>query len=983
MCRLLGLGTLSGALAIALFCLTFIWLFVERLHNSGVENNNAVRLYKNEVIIAAICALLLSCALSCKLLFGPGWVGMRHDWTPTPFPGQFAAWASGERSGWLQLGMGEPSAYPNDWLILTLIQPFATVLPATALSKCILFTIPACLAFGFYLFSRFSLRAVVPAAAAGAIFSIANPFVLNKLASGQLAYLWALALLPLWFLTYRLARGRYFWPMALTAGLVAAVISSQIQFIVILLLIAFLDLVFWLDRKPREAFLAMLSSFGIIAIAQCATLASSTQVSALNSAATAAAPSIGWIAANSAPIDSTLTLTGYVVPYYENAQKYLGYPHWLSGIISCAVLVLLVWATIFVEPEKKKFFAGMTWLLGGFLASGIYAPGGTFIGLLYEHVRAMQAFRELYHWGAISAFGATSLLVLCVDDFVKLSKTMKMGMGILFLCVFVYGLPAITGNWGNQIQSIPADASLANVYNDFETANPFSRILWLPADQPLRFTGSLYAGLDPMMYSRPYSLGEYVPRRPVAAIITGLRFNNVVGVGDVLRYSGVGNVVLRKNMQSAIPEFSLRQYPIFEKSYAPAANSRGLASLGWPKVFDSDSISIFRSPDVGRIVDTAAAVALVSPSRPLLSLLDEQASPELEMLAKPSVVVLAANDYPASQALFCRQFTDLLKPGAVLQSGDANVAWTSIDGWWFLRDEFDRVWDTSLYTLAQKAVFDSEPVAAGKILMLSYVVSPIGGTMTVAAPGNQIIKLSTRSLSETGLRSIAFRVKEAGPVHIQNIIGQQSLRKFMEIDLPEWKNARRRLDATLASAQKVTFYIEGTANIPIPKTGMYSIDGLTAIDGRRLLGEKMLLTKGNLRVSSALPGGTLVWEKQRILPVDHLRDVKATSDGLSITGWLPPKAGIVVLRMNYAPGWHLFLDGKEADGHGVGDLFGNAWVFQPSSRYRQFFISYEPGEIIRLLHDVSFFILVIIATFTILLFWWFRIPRSQTLKGLK
>ena len=198
-----------------------------------------------EIGIAAIASLLLSLFVSRGILFQAGWVGMRHDWAPVAFPGQIDNWAIGEFYGWNQVGIGVPSSYPNDWLILEIVAKLAHLVPAMAITKCVLFGVLAVAGFAVYLLARHALRLGTLPSAAAAFLMLANPVIFNKMIAGQLAYLSAYALLPLWMYLYVVDfdRPRLNLAARLAAGVVAAVISSQIQYIVFILLIAAIDLV--------------------------------------------------------------------------------------------------------------------------------------------------------------------------------------------------------------------------------------------------------------------------------------------------------------------------------------------------------------------------------------------------------------------------------------------------------------------------------------------------------------------------------------------------------------------------------------------------------------------------------------------------------------------------------------------------------------------------------------------------------------------
>ncbi|MHB8178995.1 MAG: hypothetical protein ACYDFS_02540 [Vulcanimicrobiaceae bacterium] len=903
-------------------------------------------------------AVLLAAAMTWRLLLAHGWIGMRQDWTATPFAGQFASWAAGERAGWLQLGLGERSIYPFDWLLLTVLQPIAAVLPAPVLSKVWLFGVLASSFFGYYWCARASLFLRSPSALGAALFAVLNPVIFNKAASGQLAYMWAYALLPFWFALYRRTRATGRWEWGLLAGLVAALMSSQLQFIAIIGVIVILDALF-LQRESRGSrWPAPLLTGGVILIAQSGTLDTLfLEVGALlNSVGTVG--TISWLSANSAPLRQTLALGGYVVKYRADSWRYIGIAPGIARTIAAAWIVMMALIAVGARRKALVRFSGITWLVGAFLSGGVDVPGGRLIRFAYLHVVALQVFREIYHWAAISAFGATILVAIGIEHCLLRPKLGRIFAAALVFLSVVNMAPALSGNWGGQIQTVELPPSVTEEYAKLAAAHRFERILWLPGDQPMQARGSPFAGTDPMAFSTPFAFWQYVPVPPLSQILAALRAGAPAGLNHLLRYSGVSDIVLRNSIRSRVPDFAYRRYPVFKKTYGRGANIAGVLKLHWRRETKTSTVAAFHAPYRAGIVALASGSALVSPGISVLQYVPYGLSPVTRALHVPiAEAALEGGDIATTEAMTIRRARDLLATEHVLESGNAATAWAPISGWWYYRYDFDEALDTRLVTFAPGARIRLGSVPAGDVIILSYVAAPRGGVLALRLPGGVTRTIRTKDCCVPALRAKAFVSPATGAVVVVNQRGEEALRHVYAVAPSAWRGAVRRIAFTLKNVKSVVLRVVGLENIPILRAGQYRTTGILTIDGHRV-GPAIFLSPGLYRVRARPSGGAL--ERGRLLQPypGSPSDVRASADGLVIQGVIPPHARAIRLRMSFSRAWHLRLNGGGVIHHGVGDIFGNLWTFRESKESRPFQITNTLALDILKLHWASLLVLV-------------------------
>lgn len=856
-----------------------------------------------EISIAALGALFIAISISLGTLESPGYIGMRHDWSIPPFPGQMFAWASAEFTGWYQLGIGFKSPYPNDWILLTFYAAAAHLVGSQALSKGTIVLLVAIAILSMYILLRGASVGRI-GGSCGAIFYAVSPVMFNKMISGQLGFLWGYALLPMWFSAYRVFRIKGSPYAILAASLLAAICSAQLQFIVFIIILIILDAVMFPrdGRPPLIAAAWIVLAMGVIQAGTAIGLAQDGE--ALNTAVSLA-PSYDWIRANSPSLLNAIMLRGYVTPYFETAWRLAPVPSSVGLDLGYVVVLTCVAGAVLSRHRSIGRFAFVLWLFGVIMAAGINAPTFGIIPWLYEHVRPLQMFRELYHWAALGAFGAAVLLGLCVDALIRRGVAFRTVAVVLASMELLYCWPALNGYWSYQLEHVRLSPGLRNTYTRLTREQLPGRTLWLPVDQPMKERGARYAGLDPLGYTLPPSLWEYTLLPPVSQIAESLRTGDLTGVEPLLRYAGVSAIVIRKEFVSELPEYTYRKYPIFKRMYRSGRNEKSVLHLGWKTSWQNSATRVFRPMrSKGGLVGSERGAALLSPDARILASLPLSLSPVFaSRIEKPTGIIAYAGDLDALVIPYLHREHNLLN-GLILASTDAEQSWSPVDNWWFYYNPFTQVYDGTLLSLksGQRLRVDL-PFSSG-VILIGYVVSPRGGNIRLSV--GRVIRIITTKSKAFGLRTLAIRVDPARRLEIINMGGEQLLRRVVFTEKGDYLRAKRHVDALIK-------------NVPY----------------LRIIGAHAA-RRGH---------GNRGWHAN--ISFHH------NATWTAFWGRVPVGTGLLVLREHFDPGWKLTVGrGKQAQ-HVEGDLFDNAWLLSSDDIGDAFRIEYRPARFVSAAHWVA------------------------------
>lgn len=902
------------------------------------------RMFEAFAALAASLGFALLC--SWRILTIPGWIGMRHDWSVAPFPGEVAVWASDTYHGWFQNGTGMPLAYPNDWLILELYSWMTHVVPAMLLSKGTLVAVPFVASLSLYFFARQTVALPIASASIAAFVYAANPVLFNKMVAGQLAYLWGYALLPLWMLLYRIdiAKNTARLAVRLLAGLIAALISSQIQFVVFLTLLMLLDALGARRRLSLDLLESILSTVLLMTLAQLGSIVALYHSLSSLERALSSAPNLDWIRANSATLVQAFELRGYVTHYFSDSFRAIPLLGLLLPLVGAAFLaILMVAAFTALRRQNERVFA-LAWALGAFALSGVNAPFGRLIQSLYAHVLAMQMFREIYHWGVVAAFGAAMLIgVLCGRLVGSRHQVLIVPVAAI---VLLYAAPLLTGNWAGQVQVVRPMPRLDAFYSKLRTTEKNKRIMWLPIDQPISPPDGRYAGLDPMSTTEPPSSWEYVLTPPISTIAIALRSHKMKGLNALLQCSAVNQIVLRKDFRSRVPDFAYHKFPQFRKTYAENADAVGLRALGWPVAVSNTALIAYRAPLSNHIVDTTAGFALVTPQASLLGHMERGLSPEFSTpLRHPGKMLLEKGDLATTVALYAPVSTDELGRAASFKSEDATKSWAPVSAWWFYRYALTDALDGSVISLVGDSGRPQEMtlphIPQDSIVIVAFSSTKHGGVLGVRIGHAPLFLYNTRSKTGTHLRSVVIHTNRGGKIRIFNMRGEQVLRHVTSIRSKDWAIARLRFLRAVAHAGNVSIRTDRTFFDASAKRGFGGRMLALMLNGATAAHEKVNVTPR-----------FIMWGNRASAP-PGIEDVRVSNSGTQFTGTVPGGVHAIVLRTSFSRSWVLHLNQTPHIKHRVGDLSMNAWSFPPSPSPRSFTINYALGSQIAATHSFS------------------------------
>ncbi len=942
-----------------------------------------------ELVTVTGCATVASFLLSWVNLASPGFVGMRHDWFSFAFADQIRLLAAGEWWGWIQMGLGESTAYPNGWVLWSLYGITSFLTPAMFVSKLTLLGVPATLMVSTYLLCRLGLSCSRLSAAVAAVFAGICPVTFNRIVAGQLTYLWAYSLLPLALLCYWRIRSLASWPWMLGTVLCLAAISSQIQFMLIFAVIVVIDLLTRPHRTLRSAFPALATVVATFAFSQGATIFSLLFSGTALQQSIQFAPGTDSIARSGTTFLGGLQLYDYFTRYFEQAQAALSLPGDLMAVAGWLMLLFLAWAAFASPFRQPTTVALILWIAGAYLSTAVNAPYSWWLADVYQHFRFMQLFREPYHWSALSELGAAMLVAFGSDTwlsmlssrnfadvlrerqdltkpspsidralmFLRLLWTMRARLAISWIFpplglagILVFCLPSLSGNWAYQVQNVRLSSDDMAAMSRARAGTGYSRILWLPMDEPLRVAGTRFAGSDPMTATVPYSAEGAAGTPPLPQIVMAFRSGHIRGLNRLLQYSAVSTIINRRDIRSMLPDFLYRRYPHQMRLYDSNANIRSIPELHW-KCEDIGADRYCSSIRPNRLISIPSERALISPSMSVLGILPPQVTPQfsVDLSTMVQYVAYVNGDLPDMKAQLAPLKSMLLDQILIFASADAESGWAPLNSWWPYRADITTAFDASLLSLTSSGILRLHALNDGDILIVSYLCTVHGGHIAIEMPNaKKPIILSTVSKNGPWLRSASFRIRR-GTTTVRNIDGEQVLRSIYEMSATDWRTANYRFDNLLRKARSTAVETAGLEVVSIPRTALYNVAPRATIDGRRVSGLVRLAGGAHVVKSS---GETVIKSAGFGTSVQMVfaTNLSMRRNGLYYSGTLPASAKLFCLRMRFSKGWKLLVDGQLVSNHTEGDLFSNVWSFSPSSRTRRFEVIYEPAVWIGAMH---------------------------------
>ena len=437
-----------------------------------------------------------------------------------------------------------------------------------------------------------------PAAAwlCGAFYAL-DPVMLNKLVSGQAAYLIGYAALPLVPATFLAAGGNGFVAsgVALGGALGLAAVELQTGLMGLALLAAFA--VVGPRSSARRSLLVLVVAAFVLLLIEAPTLVGLFHGTAGIEARDEFHHRLTWLHANALdPLDA-LRLTGYLTHY--DAQSLVDWlPLWIVvswGILAVVTLGFLrapavIWrSALIILPPTFALACGakIPWLAGP-------------ISMLFARLPAMQAFRELYHLMALaSLYYAVAFGALAAAS-ARLQRPLRLASGFLLVALLgAYVAPILSGDVSGWLAAAPYDTYLARVFAAENRGT--GRVAWFPMDQPLGYVDR-GAGVDPMSTTARGSLWQYALAWPLTALDLAARSGDVQTVRAGLQALGVGDAVERDRFFSRVDSFTTASSPF---GYVFWKRPRLGSQLGTQTAYGSDLRAYHCGAAAGRVCRVA------------------------------------------------------------------------------------------------------------------------------------------------------------------------------------------------------------------------------------------------------------------------------------------------------------------------------------------------------------------------------------------
>ena len=450
--------------------------------------------------------LIISLFVFRKVLSTPGFISLRDDWTMPPYSFQYIGQARKMLYAWSSNFMGAGyirrlGDYPYLFFsILAWIFGFG----GAFFTKGILVLTMSLSGYLMFLFLK-DFLSNKKACFLGSLMYMFSPMFFNASVSGYFVFLISYALLPLFFSLFIkiLNSTKTNFKQVISAGLLLRFIFGQDNFIFIisgLLSLFYIFEIICKRKSVKDIFndikklapvfvitwaLSLPSFFGIVFGLKETSSLVSTGLDSWNVGAT---PSIFF----------SFFLDGAGYRYFISSVSRDFFVLWaLFGFI----LLSLTFASLFfVKKDRYILFFVFLSLINIFLFKGSKEPFDFINDFLFNKVSIFRvAFRNAQYFTVLVSLAFAYLLGSTIDGITERFKLNEKKVdGVLFANVLVlvitFNAPFLTGDLSKNIQSIDFDPIYRNLLLDLEEEE--SRVLWLPASQPMAYRSSRTPGLD-------------------------------------------------------------------------------------------------------------------------------------------------------------------------------------------------------------------------------------------------------------------------------------------------------------------------------------------------------------------------------------------------------------------------------------------------------------------------------------------------------
>lgn len=460
-------------------------------------------------LIAVFCYLLLSVVSFRNILFVPGVIGLRDDWSIPPLATQNISQASrilytwwygqlinrnlGEHFG---LALGTLSALFNfSGEIFSKIAPLLLIF-FSGLS--------------FYLLAR-DYKVKPLARLLGGLIYMFTPLTYNSVVSGYILLLISYSLLPLLFLLIKrlLGDAKINPVLIITSALTLRVIIGQDNFVLIGAIFIgtyfiYHELIDW--RGWRIFVKDTISMGGVFFVT--ALLSAPFIIDFVSNVGQNVGQiltgGISWNTFANPTLSRALFQDGAGYRYFFASLYRDVIPAWF---VVSTILLTCYLSSLFLASPKRRLevpFYGLLIVLSIFLFKGMNPPLGYLNLFLLEKVPLVTAvLRNAQYITVLSSLSYAALGCFFLDFILlrKFSGKLKAAIVILFVAAwFVTTHPFYSGDFGKNIQLYKLDEQYSYL-DQYLRSDPLEyQILLLPPSQPMSYMDSYHPGIDPLAF---------------------------------------------------------------------------------------------------------------------------------------------------------------------------------------------------------------------------------------------------------------------------------------------------------------------------------------------------------------------------------------------------------------------------------------------------------------------------------------------------
>ncbi|HLI97520.1 MAG TPA: hypothetical protein VKT72_15730 [Candidatus Baltobacteraceae bacterium] len=745
---------------------------------------------------AALISPLVGFLASWRLQFETGTIGLFHDWSISPTTHQNIAYAAQLFNGWYRWILGEPVIYPTEYPVRFAFAAAGLLgINGDTVSHAFVFLVPAAAFFTAWLLARQLSGSTAGSIAAGVLYAL-NPVMLNKMVSGQASYVVGYCALPLVLWAFERAIASRSHIKSAGFGAALALAGVQLQLGLLGAFIAVIDALIPRRDVPLGRRLATLViGFAVALLIQLPTVIGIAGGAPGYENIAQFSNSAAYVSMNSVAFPEAVRLMGYLTRYADVAIQ-----QW-AGLWNIAMFVLLAAVLIGIAASPKRFRAlSCIVLVATFLlVSGAQSPFAPGILWLFQHVRYMQVFRELYHLMAVIVLIYACSLAL----FFRYVRTFKFYVPVYIVVAAALVLvcaPMMSGDASGWMRAFP----IRSAYEDAFAAQSHgsSRVLWLPMDQPLSFDGH-GAGVDPMAVSSRGTLWDYALNWPLTAVDTDIHDGG--DLKTALRALSVGDVVERIGMESELARFTVDgtdTEPFLARS----------VPLDLPQVRRYRNAIGYTVANPVQFATRPREIALV-PQR--LSVCAEAITKGYAPVAYsanvPSNVPYAMMYDPADAPEEAVELADAARPLQVT-SIDARLGFAPSDVWWWHRKEYADVSTLTLTFDRHVNALSARQTYRNAVAVVAWIATSAGGRVRISSSGHSIV-IDTNGSGEWRSRAVRLGAIAAGmPIAVTSLDkpAEVAIRGFTVIEESQYRQMlrswRRTLDRAAARVAIVQSY---------------------------------------------------------------------------------------------------------------------------------------------------------------------------------